>query len=94
MMTATASSTTMRILQNQFPEILKWENLITSPLRKNVTLLVPPSEIISSSLEVTLAPFISDMKDNDRTYLVIVRGTENELNSTVVRPSSRYQEGN
>ena len=74
MMTATASTATVRILQNQFPEILKWTNLLNSPMRSNVTLIIPPPDILPSSPEVILAPFITDMVQNRRVYLVIVRG--------------------
>ena len=76
MMTATASPRTLRVLQNQFPEISKWKNLLSPPLRSNVTMVVPPPEIISPKLEVCLAPFITDMKVHKRVYLVIVRGSQ------------------
>ena len=73
LMTATASATTLRLLQNQFPEIRKWQNLLNPPLRDNVTLVIPPPKILSSSPDVLLAPFIADM-NSGRVYLVIVRG--------------------
>ena len=75
MMTATATPKTRRILQSQIPEISKWKNLLGPPLRENVLVLVPPPDIISSKMEVILAPFIKDMKTNKTTYLIIVRGT-------------------
>ena len=74
MMTATATPKTMRVLQSQFPEIAKWKNLLSPPLRQNVVLLVPPPETLSSKLEVLLSPFVQDMKENKRTYLILVRG--------------------
>ena len=74
MMTATASPPTLRLLQNQFPEILRWKNLLSTPLRTNVTMIVPPPEIVSPKIEFSLAPFITDMKVNGRVYLIIVRG--------------------
>ena len=76
MMTATATPRTMRVLQSQFPEIVKWTNLLSPPLRKNVTLLVPPPDIINSKVEVALAPFVEDMKNNKKPYLILVRGKQ------------------
>ena len=74
MMTATATKKTMRILQDQFPEIKKWTNLLHNPSRPNVGLIVPPSEIISSKFEIMLEPFIERMKNESETCLIIVRG--------------------
>jgi hypothetical protein len=51
-------------------------NLLSPPLRKNVTLLVPPTEIINSKVEVALAPFVEDMKNNKKPYLILVRGKQ------------------
>ena len=73
MMTATATSKTIRILKNQLPEITKWKNLLSSPMRNNVVMVVPPPEILSSKVEVLLEPFIKEMKNN-KCFLVIVRG--------------------
>ena len=75
MMTATATPATRRILQSQIPEIKKWTNLLSPPLRTNVQILIPPPDSISSKVEVILAPFIQDMRLNNTTYLIIVRGT-------------------
>jgi len=58
MMTATATSKTMRILKDQFPEIKSWTNILTSPARDNVTLLVPPPKILSTNIELMLDPFM------------------------------------
>ena len=74
MMTATATKKTMRVLQDQFPEVSQWKLVLNLPLRKNVTLLVPPPELVSSSFERTLAPFINSMKQEQKTLLIIVRG--------------------
>ena len=74
MMTATASKKTMRVLQDQFPEVSSWKLLLNLPLRENVTILVPPPDIISPKYERTLAPFITSMKEEQKTYLIIVRG--------------------
>ena len=62
MMTATATPKTIRVLKNQLPEITKWRNLISPPLRRNVVTIVPPPEVLSSKVEVLLAPFIHDMR--------------------------------
>ena len=48
MMTATATPATRRILQSQMPEIKKWTNLLSPPLRTNVQILIPPPVSISS----------------------------------------------
>ena len=74
MMTATATKKTLRDLQDQFPEVTKWKNILNLPVRKNVTLIVPPTEIVSSKFEETLAPFVHRMKVFKETYLIIVRG--------------------
>ena len=74
LMTATATKKTMRVLQEQFPEVSKWSLLLNLPLRNNVTILVPPPQQIPSNFEATLAPFVKRMKENKETYLVIVRG--------------------
>ena len=79
MMTATATKKTMRILQDQFPEVRKWKTILNLPVRKNITNLVPPPELISHKFEVTLAPFIRRMKLYDETYLIVVRGKTQEL---------------
>ena len=75
MMTATASTATVRILQNQFPEIVKWRLILNLPLRSNVTIVVPPPSLLASGFESTLVPFINRMKYQKETYLIIVRGS-------------------
>ena len=74
LMTATATPSTVRILQNQLPEINDWQTIMVPPLRENVTLIVPPPEILSSDINAILDPFINDMKQNNNFYLIIVRG--------------------
>ena len=74
LMTATATQKTLRILQDQFPEVSKWKMILSLPLRQNVTILVPPPSIISSKFEKTLAPFVSSMRNNNKVFLVLVRG--------------------
>ena len=74
LMTATATKTTMRVLLDQFPEVSRWKMILHLPIRSNVTILVPPPEIISPNFETTLSPFINCMKQKDETYLVLVRG--------------------
>ena len=76
LMTATATQKTIRVLKSQLPEISKWRNLIHSPLRTNCVNIVPPPEILSSKLEVLLAPFVKDMRIHNTTYLILVRGEE------------------
>ena len=74
MMTATATRKTIRILKDQLPEVSKWTTILKPPSRQNVTILVPPVEVISPKFEVTLAPFIKMMKKERKSFLVIVRG--------------------
>ena len=74
LMTATATSRTIRLLQNQLPEVTKWKNMLTSSLRDNVVMLVPPPEVLSANVEVLLEPFVDDMMQNNKFYLVLVRG--------------------
>ena len=89
MMTATATKKTLRILQDQFPEVTKWKNILNLPIRKNVTLVVPPTEIVSSRFEDTLAPFITRMKVYNETYLILVRG--NNLRNSHSMPHLRLR---
>ena len=74
LMTATATNKTMRVLQDQFPELTNWKHVLHLPFRKNVTLLVPPPEIVSPNFARTLLPFITSMKQDHKVYLIIVRG--------------------
>ena len=74
LMSATATKKTMRVLQNQFPEVTKWKMVLNLPLRRNVTILVPPPEMISTKFETILIPFVTSMKQDNETYLILVRG--------------------
>ena len=74
LMTATATKKTIRILQEQFPEISRWKLMLNTPIRDNVTIVVPPPHLISSKFEITLSPFITRMLSRGETYLVLVRG--------------------
>ena len=74
LMTATATKKTMRILQDQFPEVTKWKRILTLPTRKNVTIVVPPTDLIPSSFITILIPFVKHMKEEGKVYLIIVRG--------------------
>ena len=73
LMTATATTKTRKLLQNQLTEIKQWKNMIEPPLRENVLLVIPPPEILSTSYTKLLAPFIDDMKYDGKRYLVLVR---------------------
>ena len=73
-MTATASKKTVRILKDQFPEISNWELILNVPVRDDVTILTPPSDQVSPDFTVTLAPFLKRIKENDETFLFLVRG--------------------
>ena len=78
--TATASCKTMSVLQNEFPEIGKWNKIINVPFRENVTLIIPPSNVISSKYQETLEPFIKRILNFGESHLILVRsinmGTE------------------
>ena len=74
LMTATATRKTIRILQDQFPEVSKWKMILNLPTRKNVTIVVPPPDLISPNYVTILIPFIKTMKEDGKTYLILVRG--------------------
>ena len=78
--TATATSKSVRLLQDQFPEITNWRKFLKVPIRENVTFIAPPPSVISSKFQDTLEPFIRRMLDFGETHLVLVRsinsGTE------------------
>ena len=73
LLTATATQKTLRILKDQFPEVLKWKTILNLPVRNNVTIVVPPPDLISTKFEKTLSPFVTSMK-NHETFLILVRG--------------------
>ena len=75
-MTATATSSTVRLLLNQLPEVKNWEFILNSPLRDNVTIIVPPADKIPSKFEVLLEPFIKRMVERHEVYLILVRGKQ------------------
>ena len=76
LMTATATKKTLRMLQDQLPEVSKWKMILSLPLRNNVTILVPPPYKISSKFEKTLAPFVACMKNDHKVFLILVRGEQ------------------
>ena len=78
-MTATASAKTVRILMDQLPEVKRWILILNNPLRDNVTMLIPPPEILSSKYEVVLEPFIMRMRDYNEYYLILVRGIKIQI---------------
>ena len=73
-MTATATSKTIRLLMAELPEIKGWKIILNSPIRENSTIVIPPSEIISSKFEVVLSPFITRMNELGEVYLILIRG--------------------
>ena len=87
LMTATASSRTIRLLKDEMPEIKKWNLILNSPFRGNVSILVPPPETLSAKYEVLLKPFITRMKMKNEVYLILVRGMEN---GCCIIPSCRF----
>ena len=77
-MTATATSQTIRLLMEQLPELKNWEVILHSPLRSNVTLVIPTPEILSSSYQTSLEPFIPRINELNEVYLVLVRGEQSK----------------
>ena len=75
-MTATATSQTIRLLMEQLPELKSWEVILNSPMRNNITLVIPAPEILSSNFETSLQPFISRINEMNEIYLVLVRGEQ------------------
>jgi len=76
LMTATASKKTICILKEQFPEVSKWKTILNLPVRDNVTILTPPSNVISFDYVKIVTPFIHRMIFENETYLILVRGTD------------------
>ena len=78
--TATASCRTMRMLQDEFPEISTWKKILNVPFRSNITIVVPPPSRIPSRYQDILEPFIRRILDFQEPHLIIVRsinsGTE------------------
>ena len=73
-MTATASKRTIRILMNELPELQKWDVILNSPMRDNVTMVIPHPDKVSSKFEVALTPFVDRINKLKEVYLIIVRG--------------------
>ena len=73
MMTATATTRTIRLLLEQMPEIKKWNFMLNPPFRDNVTIIVPLPDTLPSKYEDLLTPFITKMKLGE-VYLILVRG--------------------
>ena len=73
LMTATATAQTRRLLMDQLPEIRKWNFILHSPMREDITIVVPPPEAVSPRFEVALEPFVERMRQRE-TYLILVRG--------------------
>ena len=81
LMTATATKKTMRILQDQFPEVSSWGKILNLPIRKNVTIVVPPPDLISPNFIITLCPFVRAMKEKGTTFLILVRGIFKDMSA-------------
>ena len=78
--TATASSKTIRLIEDEFPEISTWTKILNVPFRSNVSIIIPPSKCLPSNYRDTLAPFVTRIRDYGESHLFIVRsinsGTE------------------
>ena len=71
--TATATSRSVQLLQEEFPEITRWKKIINNPFRSNITLIIPPPHTISSKYQNTLEPFIKRMLEFGENHLILVR---------------------
>ena len=78
--TATATSKTVRMLQEEFPEVSNWNKIVEVPFRQNISVIIPHPKNISSKFQVTLEPFITCIVDFGESHLILVRsinmGTE------------------
>ena len=74
LMTATATARTVRLLMSELPEVRKWKFIFNSPMRKDITIVIPHPDVVSAKFEVALMPFVARMKLNKETYLILVRG--------------------
>ena len=92
LMTATATSRTVRLLMDELPEVKKWNLILNSPLREGVTIVIPPTELLSTKFEVSLEPFIVRMRQGE-IYLILVRGKHNLTQMLLVCLLFRYQQG-
>jgi hypothetical protein len=71
--TATASCKTIRIMQAEFPEIKSWKKILSVPYRPNVSVIIPPTSVISGRFQDLLDPFVKRMMDFGEQHLIIVR---------------------
>ena len=73
MQTATASCKTVRTLQSEFPEIRSWLKILNVPYRPNISLIIPPPEIIPSRYQDLLDPFVKRIVEFGENHLILVR---------------------
>ena len=73
LMTATATAQTRRLLMDQLPGIRKWNFILHSPMREDITIVVPTPDAVSPRFEVALEPFVERMRQRE-IYLILVRG--------------------
>ena len=78
--TATASSKTIRMFEDEFPEITAWKKILNIPFRSNISIIIPPASILPSKYQKLLLPFVNRILDFGEPHLFIVRsinsGTE------------------
>jgi hypothetical protein len=67
--TATASCKTIRIMQAEFPEIKSWKKILSVPYRPNVSVIIPPTSVISGRFQDLLDPFVKRMMDFGEQHL-------------------------
>ena len=83
LMTATATAKTVRLLMDELPEVRKWKFIFNSPLREDITIVIPHPEVVSPKFEVSLQPFVARMKQNREIYLILVRGKYKKMSKEV-----------
>ena len=84
LMTATATAKTVRLLMDELPEVRKWKFIFNSPLREDITIVIPHPEVVSPKFEVSLQPFVARMKLNREIYLILVRGKCTKMSKEVL----------
>ena len=67
-----SKSRTVRLLIDELSEVKKWNLILNSPLREGVTIVIPPTELVSLKFEVSLEPLILRMRQGE-IYLVMLQ---------------------
>ena len=71
--TATATCKTIRVLEEEFPEVKNWSRIIHLPYRQNISIIIPPPNLLPSRFQSILAPFVKRIIDFEEPHLIITR---------------------